>query len=334
VTTYADDATPNPAGRAPSLAPIIDAITVAATTVADLLATGGRGFGRRLLDRSGGDAQSQIDVLADELFAEALADAGANSMASEERVDPVELNARGTISVAIDPIDGSSNVPFNGPSGTIFSLFDGGSTAFFGRGSTQRAAGIVLYGPAITMALTTGDGTDLWVLDRANHTWRLQARRVAVARETRHFAINMSNRRFWEQPVRRYVDELIAGVDGPRGADFNMRWVAAVAADAHRILGGGGTYLYPRDDRSGYGAGRLRLLYEAFPIAMLMEQAGGAATDGVRRILDLSAGDLHQRTPLAFGSAAEIERLAQSHLTDTDRGERAPLFATRGLFRS
>lgn len=315
------------------VADVVARLAAAGAELAELIGSGDRSLAAPRHDKGGGDAQFALDLAADQLFLDALAGGPVHSVASEERQTELVLDPSGALAVALDPLDGSANVAVNGPLGSIFAVFPGGSRAFHQPGHTLLAAGIVVFGPATTMLLTTGAGTHAFVLDRARR-WMLDAADLAVPAGAREFAVNLSNRRHWHPAVRTYVDELLAGADGPRGADFNMRWIAAVAQDVYRILMRGGIYLYPADDRPGYRSGRLRLLYEAFPIAFLVEQAGGAATDGRRRLLDLTAGELHQRTPLVFGAADKVARLAVHHESDPFGGERAALFTQRGLFRS
>jgi fructose-1,6-bisphosphatase I len=179
-----------------------------------------------------------------------------------------------------------------------------------------------------------GAGTHVFTLDRSSATFHLTSQHVRVPATTQEFAINASNHRYWDEPIRIYVDDCLKGSEGPRGADFNMRWIASMVAEAHRVLSRGGIYLYPADIRNGYNQGRLRLIYEANPIAWLIEQAGGAASTGHRRILDVQPRSLHQRIPLLFGSREEVARLDRYHLEPHPIGERSPLFGRRGLFRS
>lgn len=305
--------------------------------VAAVLAGGDPELGAARIDKGAGDVQTRLDVLADELFVRHLHGAPVHSVASEERAEPLLLDRAGVVAVAIDPIDGSSNLATNAPVGTIFSLLPAGGVTtedpFHAVGTAQLAAGFVVYGPATTMALTIGDGTHTFVLAPGTGRWMLREAAVAVPGGTPEYAINASNRRHWPAGLRAYVDELVAGTDGPRHTDFNMRWMAAVVVEAYRILIRGGIFMYPADDRVGYREGRLRLLYEAFPIALLVEQAGGAATDCTGRLLDRTVADLHQRTPLVFGSADKVARLT-AYGERLFEGDRSPLFAARGLFRS
>ncbi len=284
-----------------------------------------------------GDKQRALDVLANEAVLHALQKTRTAYFASEEEDEILTLHADGALAIAVDPLDGSSNIDTNTSIGTIFSIFpaspDGATASFFRAGSEQLAAGYVIYGPQTAMALTLGEGTFIFVLD-PHDVFRLAPMRPAIPKTSREYAINASNYRFWREPVRAYVDDCLAGAEGPRGRDFNMRWLASLVAEAHRILVRGGVFLYPADRRPGYERGRLRLIYEAAPIAMLIEQAGGAANDGETRILDKIPTTLHQRTPLIFGSSEKVDRVAELHATPSDHRARSPLFGERGLFRS
>lgn len=282
-----------------------------------------------------GDVQKALDLFADQAVAEALRSAPVRWYASEERDGVTELSGDGTLAVAVDPLDGSSNIGVNGPIGTIFSIRPArpdGEASFLRPGREQLAAGYVLYGPQTLLALTVGAGVTLFRLDPETGAFDAVAEAVRAPEETVEFAINASNYRRWPAPIRAYVDDCIAGADGPRGVDFNMRWVAAMVADAHRILTRGGVYLYPGDPRPGYARGRLRMVYECAPVAMLMEQAGGSATDGRDAILDQTADALHARSPIVFGSATEVARVAAYH--DLPAIETSPLFGRRGLFNA
>ncbi|MGP9821478.1 class 1 fructose-bisphosphatase [Salinarimonas sp. NSM] len=261
-----------------------------------------------------GDAQRALDVVADELFLKALAGAPVAAVASEEREDVHALAPGAPLAVAIDPLDGSSNIDVNAPVGAIFSILDAQADAgadpqavFLAPGTRQRAAGIFVFGPATTLVVSTGRGVDLHVLDRDAGGFRLARAGVTVPERAREFAINASNRRHWEAPLAAWFGDCLAGREGPLGSDHNMRWIASLVAETYRIFTRGGVYLYPADARAGYARGRLRLVYEGRPIAFLTEQAGGLATDGRRRILDLEAGTLHERCPLVFGSREMVE---------------------------
>ncbi|GAB4586071.1 class 1 fructose-bisphosphatase [Nocardia sp. IFM 10818] len=249
---------------------------------------------------------------------------------------------RGKYLLAFDPLDGSSNIDVNLPVGTIFSVLrapeDGRETAaadFLQPGAQQVCAGFTLYGPATMLVITVGDGVDGFTLDREVGAFVLTHPRMRIPENTSGFAINAANERFWERPVRRYVHECLEGVDGPRGRDFNMRWVASLVADTFHILTRGGMYLYPRDTRSPDRPGRVSLLYGANPIAFIVEQAGGAATTGHARVLQERPRELHQKVPFIFGSRTEVERIVRYH-AEPDEGPSfdASLFGSRSLFRS
>jgi fructose-1,6-bisphosphatase I len=291
---------------------------------------------------SDGDTQSSLDIHAHELFKNALSSAPVGLFVSEESEAAILLNASKSLGVAIDPLDGSSNIETNLPVGTIFSIFafeQGDSqlaqNSFLDlKGVDQVAAGFFVFGPQTMLVLTLGDGTHIFSMDPESLDFQLCHERVAIPESKREFAINASNYRYWDNSIRGYIDDCIAGKEGPREEDFNMRWVASLVAEAYRILVSGGIFLDPRDLRPEYENGRLRLLYEAFPIALLIEQAGGAATDGENRILDQVNTTLHGRTPLIFGSKDKVERVARYYKTPPVEKNRFPLFEPRQLLRS
>jgi len=335
-----DDLTAYLAANAPAdVARVLAGLAEASTRVADRIR---RGALAGPLDADVGPAhdgvaQKALDVFADEAFIGRLAGAGVRGVVSEERHDPLALDPRGTLLVAIDPLDGSSNIDANISIGTVFSVLDASpgpleTAHFLQPGKKQRAAGIVVYGPHAAFAFTFGQGTTIATLDPETGSWRVTARRVTIPEDSNEFAINASNARRWSAPVRAYVEDLVAGDQGPRGRNFNMRWVASMVADVYRILVRGGVYLYPEDSREGYENGRLRLLYEANPVAFLVEQAGGAAIDGFHRILDIEPKAVHERTPLIFGSRAKVERIARYYEGGVFEIQ-PPLFAARGLLR-
>jgi fructose-1,6-bisphosphatase I len=297
--------------------------------------------GERGGDHFAGEVQKALDVIANDLIIAALASAPVAAVVSEELDHAVELNEGAPLLVATDPLDGSSNIDTNVSVGTIFSVqpapMDGTPpdiAAFLQPGVRQLAAGYALYGPHTAFVFTVGGGTHVFTLDRITGDFRLTAESVQVPPKTREFAINASNHRHWDEPIRIYVDDCLKGTEGPRGEDFNMRWIASMVAEAHRVLTRGGIYMYPGDMREGYQNGRLRLIYEANPIAWLIEQAGGAASTGIERILEVVPSAVHQRVPLLFGSRDEVARLDRYHLDPYPIGERSPLFGRRGLFRS
>ena len=286
-----------------------------------------------------GDHQVLLDVAAHELFVATLRrNALVQVVASEEATDAIWLNNGGRFAVAFDPLDGSSNVSINAPIGSIFSVLPGADPSaspdqpFLVDGDAIVAAGLAIFGPRTILVLGADREVSSWVLDTSTGTFALLRPSLRVPEDANEFAINTSNYRHWQPGLRRYIDDLFAGADGPRGADFNMRWIAAVVAEAYRILIRGGIYLYPADSRPRYERGRLRLLYEGHPIAWLIERAGGAATDGNERILNRRVGDLHEHTPLVFGSTNKVERVRDYDL-DPFVGTRSPLFSRRGLYR-
>ncbi len=255
-----------------------------------------------------GDTQKKLDVIADEIVLDALRGTGAAAYLSEEREEAIPLDPDGGLIIACDPLDGSSNIGVNVSVGTIFSVLpaDGGDLQ---PGRAQLAAGFFVYGPQTTLLLTTGSGTASFRMDDEGR-FVMISENVRIPSEASEFAINASNRRHWPAPITRYVEGCLAGADGPRGHDYNMRWVASLVAETWRIISRGGVFLYPADARKGYAAGRLRLVYEAAPVAMLVEQAGGRATDGARDIMDITPDGLHQRVPLVFGAKNEVEAVA------------------------
>ena len=292
-----------------------------------------------------GERQQRLDVLAHEVMVDACQCSGVAAMASEELQDPLVLRepAGGPYLLLFDPLDGSSNIDVNVAVGTIFSvlrrphLLAPAAADFLQPGDAQVAAGYAIYGPSTMLVLSVGRGTHGFTLDDARGEYTLTHADLRIAEETHEFAINASNERFWEAPVQRYVGECRAGAAGERGRDFNMRWIASLVAEAHRILMRGGVFLYPRDHKTPPSAGRLRLMYEANPVALLIEQAGGAAGTGRGRLLDLQPAELHQRVPVVFGSRHEVERITRYH-HEHDRGADkpyvSPLFNERSLFRA
>jgi fructose-1,6-bisphosphatase I len=325
-----------------AVAETVSAIAEAGIAIADLVALGplagdlAASRGHNL----GGDGQKELDVLADDILAQRLHHAPVALVGSEEMDTAALLDPDGLVDVALDPLDGSSNIDTNVSIGTLFSILphegvpeDDADAAFLRPGSCQLAAGFLVYGPQTTLVLTVGEGSALFVLDRRDGRFLLARTAMAVPTTTSEYAINASNYRHWPEPIRGYIDDCVAGSDGPPRRDFNMRWMASMVAEAFRILTRGGVYLYPADARKGYANGRLRLVYEANPVAFLMEQAGGLATDGRRRILDIVPTALHQRIPLVFGSVDQVERVALYHLEPFMIADRAPLFGHRGLLR-
>jgi fructose-1,6-bisphosphatase I len=270
-----------------------------------------------------GEAQKKLDVIANEILLEANEWGGhLAAMASEEMEGPHPIPHRypkGEYLLLFDPLDGSSNIDVNVSVGTIFSVLrcpegcPADENAFLQKGVNQVCAGFAVYGPSTVLALTLGDGVNFFTLDREVGSFVLTQENVRIPEDTKEFAINMSNMRFWEPPVVRYVDELLAGKAGPRGKDFNMRWVASMVADVFRILTRGGIFMYPRDTRDPAKPGRLRLMYEANPMAFIIEQAGGMATTGRERLLEVQPTSLHQRIAVFLGSRNEVERVTSYH---------------------
>ena len=271
-----------------------------------------------------GEVQKKLDFIANEVLIEANEWGGHLAAMASEEMDNIYVvpnrYPQGEYLLLFDPLDGSSNIDVNVSIGTIFSVLKKpeGSAAveekdFLQAGSKQVAAGYCVYGPQTTLVLTVGDGVAMFTLDREQGSFVLTDENVQIPADTQEFAINMSNMRHWDEPVKRYIDECLQGKDGPRGKDFNMRWIASMVADVHRILTRGGVFMYPWDKREPEKAGKLRLMYEANPMSWLVEQAGGAATNGRQRILDLQPSKLHERVSVVLGSRNEVERVTDYH---------------------
>ena len=271
-----------------------------------------------------GEVQKKLDIIANEVLIEANEWGGhLAAMASEEMEGIYAVPNRfpqGEYLLLFDPLDGSSNIDVNVSIGTIFSVLKRddsggpvGEADFLQPGRQQAAAGYCVYGPQTTLVLTVGDGVAMFTLDREQGSWVLTQDGVKIPEDTQEFAINMSNMRHWAPPMRRYIDECLAGTDGVRGKNFNMRWIASMVADVHRILTRGGVFIYPWDQREPEKAGKLRLMYEANPMGFLVEQAGGAATNGQQAILDIAPKALHQRVSVMLGSKNEVERVTLYH---------------------
>jgi fructose-1,6-bisphosphatase I len=281
-----------------------------------------------------GEAQKKLDVIANDVLLEANAWGGHLAACASEEMDhcqPIpDVYPRGNYLLLFDPLDGSSNIDVNVSVGTIFSVLrcpDGVTQAedahFLQPGSTQVAAGYCIYGPSTMLVLTIGHGTHAFTLDREMGSFVLTTRDMRVPAATKEFAINMSNQRHWEAPMQDYVRDLLAGETGPRGKNFNMRWIASMVADVHRILTRGGIFIYPWDRKDPSKAGKLRLMYEANPMSMLIEQAGGASTNGRTRILDLEPTQLHQRVPVFLGSRDEVAVVTEYHLAHDAKAQPA-----------
>jgi fructose-1,6-bisphosphatase I len=271
-----------------------------------------------------GEIQKKLDIIANEVLIEANEWGGHLAAMASEEMDAIYVvpnrYPKGEYLLLFDPLDGSSNIDVNVSIGTIFSVLkmpEGDSGVdegdFLQPGRQQVAAGYCVYGPQTTLVLTVGDGVAMFTLDREQGSFLLTQENIRIPDDTQEFAINMSNMRHWDAPVKRYIDECLAGREGPRGKDFNMRWIASMVADVHRILTRGGVFLYPWDAREPKKAGKLRLMYEANPMSWLIEQAGGAATNGRQRILDIQPSGLHERVSVVLGSKNEVERLTSYH---------------------
>ena len=292
-----------------------------------------------------GETQKKLDVVGNDTFLR-LTEWGGHlaGMASEEMAEPYQLPPqcpKGKYLLVFDPLDGSSNIDVNVSVGSIFSVLraavpgrDAVLADFLQPGSRQVAAGYALYGPTTMLVLTVGKGVNGFTLDPSFGDFILTHPQLKVPEDTGEFAINASNSRFWEPPVKRYVDECLAGKTGPRGRDFNMRWIASMVAEAHRILIRGGVFLYPRDSKDPAMPGRLRLLYEANPIGFIIEQAGGRASTGRLPMLNVQPASLHQRIGLVFGSKNEVERIERYHAEPASGELIDPLFNERSLFRT
>ncbi|WP_095587646.1 class 1 fructose-bisphosphatase [Actibacterium ureilyticum] len=316
--------------------PVIDAICHVGRDLAHLIARGplGGSLGDEVGTNSDGDGQKALDVIADEAFAAALRGTGVRHYASEEREGVVEIDADGTLALAIDPLDGSSNINVNVSIGTIFGIYPAADTpegSFLRPASEQIGAGYIIYGPQTVLVLTFGDGILSFLLDPITGQFTQSPADMQIPPRSSEYAINASNYRHWSAPVRAYVDDCLAGDAGRHAQNYNMRWIASLVAETHRIMVRGGVFLYPSDARPNYRQGRLRMLYECAPIAFLVEQAGGKATDGQTRILDLGVTALHARCPLIFGSAEPVDRITVYH--DLPPTETSALFAERSLFR-
>jgi len=278
-----------------------------------------------------GEIQKKLDIIANEVLIEANEWGGHLAAMASEEMDSIYVvpnrYPQGEYLLLFDPLDGSSNIDVNVSIGTIFSVLKKPETAagqaqtevteqdFLQAGTKQVAAGYCVYGPQTTLVLTVGNGVAMFTLDREQGSFVLTQENVRVPEDTKEFAINMSNMRHWDAPVKRYIDECLEGKEGPRGKDFNMRWIASMVADVHRILTRGGVFLYPWDKREPEKPGKLRLMYEANPMSWLIEQAGGAATNGRERILDIPPSKLHERVSVILGSKNEVERATGYHTT-------------------
>jgi len=337
------------AGDQGKLAALLVDVAAAVKAISAMTAKGALGGFLGAIDNHNvqGEQQKKLDVLANDAMVTATEWGGlVAGLASEELDEPYVIPdgyARGPYLLIFDPLDGSSNTDVNVSVGTIFSVLRHdraeapATTDYLQPGTRQVAAGYAIYGPATMLVLTVGQGTHGFTLDREVGNFILTHPDLAIPEDTSEFAINTSNARFWEPPVHRYVTECQAGKAGERGRDFNMRWIASMVAEVHRILMRGGVFMYPKDTKDPGKPGRLRLMYEANPIAMLIEQAGGAASTGRQRLLDVAPAQLHQRVPVILGSKNEVQRIERYH-AEHERGQDrpfvSPLFNERSLFRA
>ena len=313
----------------PALNDVITTVTDVGKTISQLLRKGALAdiLGEAGNQNVQGEEQKKLDVLANDLLLDALAkNSHCAGVASEELDDATPANADGSLLVLFDPLDGSSNIDINMAVGTIFSILPyqrqgqiSENSDFLQAGNQQLAAGYLLYGTSTVLALTITDNVVMFSLDPDTNDYVLIEENVTIDADTSEYAINASNYRYWRAPMQQYIDELIAGKTGVRGRDFNTRWVAAMVGDVHRILCRGGLFTYPFDTKDANKAGKLRLMYEANPMSLLIERAGGAATDAVNRILDIAPTDIHQRVPVVLGSKNEVEYVKNLHVNYTDR---------------
>ena len=313
----------------PALNDVITTVTDVGKTISQLLRKGALAdiLGEAGNQNVQGEDQKKLDVLANDLLLDALAkNAHCAGVASEELDDATSANKDGSLLVLFDPLDGSSNIDINMAVGTIFSILPyqrqgqvSENNDFLQAGNQQLAAGYLLYGTSTVLALTIADNVVMFSLDPDTNEYVLIEDNVQIDADTSEYAINASNYRYWRAPMQQYIDELIAGETGVRGRDFNTRWVAAMVGDVHRILCRGGLFTYPFDTKYANEAGKLRLMYEANPMSLLIERAGGSATDAVNRILDINPTDIHQRVPVVLGSKNEVDYIKNLHLNYTEK---------------
>jgi fructose-1,6-bisphosphatase I len=305
---------------------LIEVVSRACKTISHSVSKGALGdvLGAASTENVQGEIQKKLDIISNEILLQANEWGGhLAAMASEEMESfhPIPNRyPKGEYLLLFDPLDGSSNIDVNVTIGTIFSvlkapegMLEPSEQDFLQTGTKQVAAGYAVYGPQTMLVLTTGNGVNCFTLDREMGSWVMTQRDIKIPADTAEYAINASNARHWYPPVRRYIDELEQGKVGPRGKNFNMRWIASMVADVHRILNRGGIFMYPADARDPDKPGKLRLMYEANPMSLIIEQAGGAATDGQRRILDIQPTGLHQRVAVFLGSKSEVERVTTFH---------------------
>lgn len=307
---------------------LIETVSRACKTISHAVSKGALGgvLGSLESENVQGEVQKKLDVMSNEVLLEANEWGGHLAAMASEEMETIHLipnrYPKGEFLLLFDPLDGSSNIDVNVSIGTIFSVLRAPASAsgrevteqdFLQPGSTQVVAGYAVYGPQTTLVLTIGQGVVGFTLDREMGSWIMTSEDMRIPEDTKEFSINMSNMRHWAPPVRKYIDELLAGKTGARDKDFNMRWIASMVADVHRLLTRGGIFMYPWDSREPNKPGKLRLMYEANPMSMLVEQAGGAATNGEQRILDIQPTTLHQRVSVVLGSKNEVERVTRYH---------------------
>ncbi len=309
---------------------LIELIHEVSITCKEIAATVGRGELSGVLGVAGseniqGETQKELDIITNDIMVNHMGLSGlVAGMGSEEVDDPITVppKERGEYLLMFDPLDGSSNIDVNISVGTIFSVLKAplGCKAepdlkdFFQKGIEQKAAGFVVYGPATVLVLTTGQGVNMFTLDNAIGEFVLTTEGCKIPEDTTEYAINMANKRFWEEPMLHYIEDCLAGENGPLGKRYNMRWVASMVAEVFRILVRGGIFMYPFDNRDPSKAGKLRLMYEANPMSFIIEQAGGMSSTGRQRIMDVNVNDLHQRVPVILGSKNEVEKVVEYHL--------------------
>lgn len=308
---------------------LIEIVSRACKTISHSVSKGALGGVLGSLDQENvqGEVQKKLDVISNEVLLEANEWGGHLAAMASEEMETIHLipnrYPKGEYLLMYDPLDGSSNIDVNVSIGTIFSVLQAPPNSsgreiteedFLQPGVTQVAAGYAIYGPQTMLVLTVGEGVVGFTLDREMGSWVLTHENMQIPEDTQEFAINMSNVRHWAPPMKRYIDECLAGKDGPRGKNFNMRWIASMVADVHRLMMRGGIFMYPWDSREPNKPGKLRLMYEANPMSLLVEQAGGMATDGRRRILDIEPKGMHERVSVVLGSKNEVARVTQYHL--------------------
>lgn len=318
----------------------VEALAGACIEISELVARGPLAgeLGAEQGDNTDGDTQKALDLIANDLIVEAMHAAPVACLVSEELEEPTPINKDAPLFVATDPLDGSSNIDTNVSVGTIFSILpapqgEDGACKLLQPGTAQLAAGYVIYGPQTALVMTLGEGTQVFILDPLSDEFRLTSGQTAIPADTTEFAINTSNSRQWDGHIRAYVDDCLEGEEGPHGQNYNTRWIASLVAECHRILSRGGIFLYPGDIRKGYAQGRLRLVYECNPIAYLVEQAGGYATTGTQRIMEIDPQAIHERVPMIFGSRHEVKLVEKYYAEINPYHERPQLFRKRTLLR-